>query len=116
MQNANKTYIKQNKINPKRPTPYYKPEHKKDFDSLQLRLLITGKRQVFCKQLRRQRIIKGISQSDLAYDMGVNQNYISRVENGKINISFNNLIMMAYYLDSIVCLFEEMAFSKTTKN
>jgi DNA-binding XRE family transcriptional regulator len=78
---------------------HFKSKDKQNHDSLLLRLQITGKRQLLCGKLKDVRIKKGISQSDLAFDMGVNQNYISRVESGKINISINNLLMMAYYLD-----------------
>lgn len=116
MQNPKISYIKQNKINPKRSLVYYKALGKYDWDSLQMSLLTKGRRQVFCSQLRKARIRKGISQTDLAFDMGVNQNYISRVEAGKINISFNNLLLMAYYLDCIVCLFGEDVFNKKEKN
>jgi ribosome-binding protein aMBF1 (putative translation factor) len=116
MENPKISYIQQGKINPKRPAPYYKPDHKKDWDSLQLRLILKSKRLQFCKELRHARIVKGISQTDLARNMGVNQNYISRIESGKINISFDNLIMMAYYLDMIVCLFGEMVFDRKKKN
>jgi len=115
-QNQTISYIKQGKINPKRKFIYYPPASKYKFDSLMMFRQIKGKRELFCAQLRKQRIIKGISQSDLAYCMGVNQNYISRVETGKINISFDMLFRMAYYLDCLVCLFNESAFLKKDKN
>jgi ribosome-binding protein aMBF1 (putative translation factor) len=115
-QDQSKYYIEQNKINPKRLLPHFKSPDKRDWDSSQLRLIIRGKRSLFCKHLRQARIKKGISQSDLAFDMGVNQNYISRVECGKINISFDNLLTMAYYLDCYIALFDNSAFEKIKRN
>lgn len=115
-QNQTISYIKQGKIDPKRKYFYYKPASKNDFDSLVMMRFIRGKRDLFCKELRRARIIKGISQTDLARCMGVDQNYISRVETGKVNVSFDKLISMAYYLDCIVCLFGETVFDKKDKN
>jgi DNA-binding XRE family transcriptional regulator len=112
MRNLKLSYINGEAINPKRLHVHFKSPDKKNWDSAQLRLIIKGKRHLICRQLKRARIKMNISQSDLAFDMGVNQNYISRVESGKINISLDNLLLMAYYLDLGVFLFEDKAFNK----
>jgi ribosome-binding protein aMBF1 (putative translation factor) len=94
------------------PNPHVKhsPEieaftEKRKFDTLMMRLQTTGKRQALCIYLKKARLKKGLSQFDLAFLMGVNQNYVSRIEAGKINITINNLLMMVYYLDCHIRLF-----------
>ena len=48
------------------------------------------------KQLRKQR---GISQLKLAMDLGMNQNSISRYENGERQADYETLIKFADYFD-----------------
>lgn len=47
------------------------------------------------KDLRKKRIEKRISQTDLAFMLKWDQNYVSRIEAGKINISLENLTKIA---------------------
>lgn len=55
--------------------------------------------QNICKQLKKIRIDKHISQEDIAFDLDVSASYISQVENGKkeyISLYFV-LVMCEYY-------------------
>jgi len=40
--------------------------------------------EVFCKNMKRLRVIKGLSQGELAHKIGMDQTQISRIENGKV--------------------------------
>ena len=68
-------------------------------ESLQLRLMIKGFRGIFAKELKKARIKKSLSQMELSFIIGCDQNYISRLENGKINASIDTLLKLSYYLD-----------------
>lgn len=80
---------------------------KRTNDDAILLLQIKGKRQVLSSLLRKERIKKGISQTKLAFEMGVNQNYVSRVESGKINITIDMLLKMTYYLGCFISIYGE---------
>lgn len=51
------------------------------------------------ERLRDERIKKGINQMEMGFHLKVDQNYISRVECGKINIKLENLYKFLHYLD-----------------
>lgn len=61
-------------------------------------------RQLFCEQLKKARIKKGVSQADLAIYLGTRQAYISQIEAGKLNISFDTILRMAFWLDCMLYL------------
>lgn len=52
-------------------------------------------REVFAQNLRRARRSKDITQEVLALDAGVPRGYLSRVERGAINISFDSADALA---------------------
>lgn len=58
-------------------------------------------------QVKTARVKKGLSQMDLAFDLGLDQNYISKIENGKVNISIESLYKICYYLDCYIQLHEK---------
>lgn len=58
-------------------------------------------------KVKQARIRKGLSQMDLAFDLGLDQNYISKIENGKVNISIESLYKICYYLDCYINIFEK---------
>lgn len=56
--------------------------------------------QNICKQLKKIRIDKHISQEDIAFDLDVSASYISQVENGKKeHISLYFVLVMCEYYD-----------------
>ncbi|WP_424556384.1 helix-turn-helix domain-containing protein [Staphylococcus epidermidis] len=56
--------------------------------------------QNICKQLKKIRIDKHISQEDIAFDLDVSASYISQVENGKKEyISLYFVLVMCDYYD-----------------
>lgn len=56
--------------------------------------------QNICKQLKKIRIDKHISQEDIAFDLDVSASYISQVENGKKEyISLYFVLVMCEYYD-----------------
>lgn len=85
----------------------YELVEKRKHDSRMVFLQVKGKRQSLSIALRKARLKKGISQTALAFDMGVNQNYISRVESGKINITIDMLLKMTYYLDCFLSIYNQ---------
>jgi transcriptional regulator with XRE-family HTH domain len=76
---------------------------KQKHDSYHLHLRKQNIRHIIGSQVRDARLRRGISQMDLALELGIDQNYISKVENGKINISIESLMTICYYLD---CYFQ----------
>lgn len=62
---------------------------------------------VIGNQLRQARLRKGISQMDLAMELGLDQNYISKVETGRVNISIESLYKICYYLECYINIIEK---------
>jgi ribosome-binding protein aMBF1 (putative translation factor) len=60
-----------------------------------LHLQTKGWVSIISAQLKKKRIEKRISQADLAFMLKWDQNYVSRIEAGKINISLENLTKIA---------------------
>ncbi|MCK6603244.1 MAG: helix-turn-helix transcriptional regulator [Bacteroidetes bacterium] len=54
---------------------------------------------LFGKRLRELRQIKGYSQEDLAHRAGIDRTYMTSVENGKRNISIQNIYKILKALD-----------------
>lgn len=52
-----------------------------------------------CMRLRELRKQRGISQLKLAMDLGMNQNTISRYENGEREADYQTLILLADYFN-----------------
>lgn len=69
-------------------------------------------KQVIGQKIRDARRTKGISQEELARMLGISQDYISKAENGKINMSIEYLYDVLFALD---CFFEIVQFKKTAK-
>jgi transcriptional regulator with XRE-family HTH domain len=53
-------------------------------------------RQKLGEKIRRFRLLRNLSQDTLAYDCDVHRNYISDIENGVRNISFETLARIAH--------------------
>lgn len=66
-----------------------------------------GIRHLIGLRLRQAREKKGFSQMDLAYLIGNDQQYVSKVESGKINISVENLFKITYHLGLYINLEEK---------
>lgn len=49
--------------------------------------------------IRQARLKRGFSQMELGFKLGVDQNYISKIEGGKVNISAESLYKILYYLE-----------------
>lgn len=56
-------------------------------------------REVFCRNLRRARRLKEISQEELALRADLSRTYVSEVERGVRNISIDNMDLLAQALD-----------------
>lgn len=54
----------------------------------------------FGKNVKIERIKKDLTQEKLAEIMGVDQNYVSRIENGKQNMSLGKVLELANYLNT----------------
>ncbi|SEL19438.1 helix-turn-helix domain-containing protein [Ectothiorhodospira marina] len=55
--------------------------------------------QVFGENLKRIRLLTGMTQEQLAERSGLDRTYVSSVERGKRNISLNNIFKLAEALD-----------------
>ncbi|TXI24954.1 MAG: XRE family transcriptional regulator [Roseateles sp.] len=55
----------------------------------------TSDRVVFAKNLKRARLIRGLSQDTLAYEAGVGRTFVSEVERGTRNLSIDNMSKLA---------------------
>lgn len=53
----------------------------------------------FGKQVKKQRILKGMSQTDLAIESGIDRSYIGGIENGGRNITVLKAKQIADYLE-----------------
>lgn len=73
---------------------------------LKFALTIKGKKKIIATALRSARMKKNISQMELAFKLGVDQNYISKIENGKVNISLETLLKVSEVLDCFVSVSE----------
>lgn len=62
---------------------------------------------VIGNQVRQARLKLGISQMDLAFDIGLTQDYISKVETGRVNISVESLYKICYYLECYIGIIEK---------
>lgn len=62
---------------------------------------------VIGNQVRQARLRRGISQMQLAIDLDLDQNYISKIETGKINISVESLYKICYYLECYIGIIEK---------
>lgn len=58
-------------------------------------------------QIRKARLKRAISQWELAKELGVDQNYISKIECGKVNMSVETLFKICHYLDCYFKVFEK---------
>lgn len=52
-------------------------------------------RVVFAKNLKRARLIRGLSQETLGYEAGVSRTFVSDVERGARNLSIDNMSRLA---------------------
>lgn len=76
-------------------------------DSYQLFRQSASIKSVIGNQIRQARLKMGISQMDLAMDLGLDQNYISKVETGRVNISVESLYKICYYLECYIGIIEK---------
>ena len=68
-------------------------------------------------RIRDLRQAKAMSQKDLAYDANLDRSYIASVENGKRNISIENIEKIANALKvSLKEFFEDVGFEELIKN
>lgn len=75
-------------------TQKVKTDMKKNSDTLAKEF-----RMHFSKEIKNARLRKNLSQMELSEIMGVHQDYVSRIENGKVNISLDTMIKLAFHLD-----------------
>lgn len=54
----------------------------------------------FGRNIKAERSRKGLSQETLAEKMGVNSQYISRIECGKANMSLKKIVELTNYLEA----------------
>lgn len=54
----------------------------------------------FGENVRRLRMAKGLTQSDLEAETGIDRGDISRIENGRMDIQFSSIIKLAEGLES----------------
>ena len=52
-------------------------------------------REIFARNLRRARLLRGLSQEELGFESGLHRNYIGEVERGYRNISVDNMDLLA---------------------
>jgi ribosome-binding protein aMBF1 (putative translation factor) len=83
------------------------PEEKYAPDSYQIFRQSKNIKFIIGQQLKAARLKKGISQMDLSFELNLDQNYISKIENGKVNISVESLFKICYYLDCYIKLMEK---------
>jgi transcriptional regulator with XRE-family HTH domain len=55
----------------------------------------TNRKQLLGERVRAYRLELGISQEGLADRCGLHRNYISSIERGQVNVSFENLVTLA---------------------
>lgn len=65
---------------------------------------VKNARQAIGKSIERERLKKGISQSELAQLAGTTQSHISRIEKGKYNFTFDTLNEIAKSLNCYIDL------------
>ena len=53
----------------------------------------------FGKNLKKFRKQRGLSQEDLSLELNLDGSYIGKVENGKLNITIDKIILIANYLE-----------------
>ena len=53
----------------------------------------------FGRNLKKFRKQKGLSQEDLSLELNLDGSYIGKVENGKLNITIDKIILIANYLE-----------------
>ena len=49
----------------------------------------------FGRNIRKQRLLLGLSQEQLAFESGLHRTYIGSVERGERNISLENIVLLA---------------------
>ena len=59
-------------------------------------------RQLFSQNVRKARLVKGLSQEDLAELASLHRNYVGGVERGERNISIDNMEKLARALGSTI--------------
>lgn len=78
------------------------------FMSIPEKLVISYQKE-FGKNVKRLRHAKGLSQLDLTVLCGMEKTAISRIENGRTNVTIKTIVILGYYLDvSTTNLFNEM--------
>lgn len=70
--------------------------------NLRLKSEIKGTRLLLCQQIKKARINKGLSQMELAFEIGMDQHYISKIETGKLNVSLDTLLKVVQHLDCFI--------------
>lgn len=54
------------------------------------------------QRIKAVRLQRGLSQETVAYDLGITQPTLARIENGKSNISFNRLYQLASHFNMAI--------------
>jgi ribosome-binding protein aMBF1 (putative translation factor) len=74
---------------------------------LSMRQKATGIKNIIGENIRKARLKRGMSQMDLAFKLGVDQNYISKIEGGKINITAESLFKVLSYLECYLAIIDK---------
>lgn len=101
-----KSYITRKKTFQEKGNTYLNPMEKTQRNSRLMWLQSRGIKQLIGIRLKQAREKKGYNQMELGYLIGADQQYISKIESGKINISVENLFKITHYLDLYINLTE----------
>lgn len=102
-----KSYITRKKSFGANSNSYLPDMEKNKVNKQRMWLQSKGIKHLIGIRLRQAREKKGFNQMELAFLIDADQQYISKVESGKVNISVINLYKITFYLDLHINLMEK---------